>query len=206
MHGLTLRRTRPVVSEHGQPMAWQTTAHLDTDGVALCRCGQSSNKPYCDGSHTRVGFDGTETAPTDAYDDRARSYPTPGVEVRDDRSICHHAGFCGNRDTNVWAMAKGDAIEDSTVRAQMLAMIEHCPSGALTARTDDGLPIEPVLAPAIGVVDNGPLAVTGGVPVQRADGQPFETRNRVTLCRCGQSSTKPLCDGCHADAGFRDAG
>jgi len=31
-------------------------AHVDK--VALCRCGQSSNKPFCDGTHKKVGFVG----------------------------------------------------------------------------------------------------------------------------------------------------
>ncbi len=59
---------------------------------------------------------------------------------------------------------------------------------------------------AIGVVDDGPLFVTGSIPVERSDGAPFEARNRVTLCRCGGSSIKPLCDGTHASIGFTDHG
>jgi CDGSH-type Zn-finger protein len=201
--GPPLRRKRPIVSEHGEPLTWSSDAAepvVDRGPVyALCRCGGSASKPFCDGTHARAGFDGTESAPTDTYADGAKEYIGTGITVTDDRGICEHAGFCGNRLTNVWKMVR--ATEDSIVRAQVIAMIERCPSGALTF-TVDGRPIEPDLPVEIGVVDDGPLFVTGGIPVRRSDGQPFETRNRVTLCRCGGSKNKPLCDGTHREIGF----
>jgi CDGSH-type Zn-finger protein len=206
--GVPLRRTAAVHSEHGEPLTWRTTERLDAAAVvALCRCGGSARKPFCDGTHAHNGFDGTEAAPIDRYDERAKTYEGPGLVVRDDRGICEHAGFCGNRVTNVWKLVRSSATEDSVVRAQVMAMIERCPSGALTYRLageDDD--IEPEVPVAIGVVADGPLFVTGGVPVRRADGQPFERRNRVTLCRCGGSSIKPLCDGTHRSNGFQDPG
>lgn len=202
-----LRRCRAIESEHGEPMSWATTGSLDDQATyALCRCGGSANKPFCDGTHKHNGFDGTETAATNAYRERATSYSGAGLTVRDDRGICEHAGFCGNRATNVWKMVGGAAVDDSVVRAQMIAMIEHCPSGALTFALGDGDAVEPLLAKAIGVIDDGPLFVTGSVPVQRSDGQAFEARNRVTLCRCGGSANKPLCDGTHKEREFRDDG
>ena len=36
----------------------------------------------------------------------------------------------------------------------------------------------------------------------KGEGEPIETRNRVTLCRCGGSAKKPLCDGTHYENGF----
>lgn len=202
-----LVRRRQVQSEHGEPMTWQTREEVPTREVyALCRCGGSANKPFCDGTHTRNGFDGTETASTDAYADRARSMPGTGITVADDRSICEHAGFCGNKQTNVWEMVGGAGTEDSVQRMQLMAMIERCPSGALTYRLADDQPvIEPDLRREIGVVDDGPLFLTGGVRVVRSDDARSEVRNRVTLCRCGASKNKPLCDGSHREVGFRDA-
>jgi CDGSH-type Zn-finger protein len=54
------------------------------------------------------------------------------------------------------------------------------------------------------VFRDGPLWVRGGVPVIGADGQPYETRNRVLLCRCGHSRNRPFCDGTHKTVGFTD--
>ncbi|HLN18334.1 MAG TPA: CDGSH iron-sulfur domain-containing protein [Acidimicrobiales bacterium] len=203
---LPVVRRRVVESESGEPLTWQTTAELETTPVyALCRCGGSSNKPFCDSTHKKNGFDGTETAPDDAYEARQKTYVGTGLVVRDDRSICEHAGFCGNRLTNVWKLMRGDATEDSITRAQVMSMVEHCPSGALTYRLEaDGADVEPDYRPEVGVVTDGPLFVSGRVVVERADGRAFETRNRVTLCRCGGSANKPLCDGSHKENGFRD--
>lgn len=198
-----LSRRRPVVSEHGEPLTWQTTEELDPPATyALCRCGQSGRKPFCDGTHAKIGFDGTETADATGYDTRATTYSGTGITVRDDRSICEHAGFCGNRVSNVWEMVPDTA--DNQVRSQLMAMIERCPSGALTYAVGDAQ-IEQDLRPRIGVIDNGPLAVTGTITVQRGDGST-EARARMTLCRCGRSSNKPFCDGSHIAAGFQDAG
>ena len=200
--GVPITSKAPIMSEHGEPLTWKTTtadAAEIKERVALCRCGASDNKPYCDGSHARVEWDGTDNAPDGAYDERAKSYGGEGFEVFDDRPICVHAGFCGNRVTNVWKMAA--KAGDSRIRAEAMSMVERCPSGALTYAVD-GETNEPDLPSEVAVIPDGPLWVSGGIEVTRADGSTLENRNRVTLCRCGQSGSKPLCDGSHKEAGF----
>ncbi|MFT6290617.1 MAG: CDGSH-type Zn-finger protein [Ilumatobacter sp.] len=191
---------RPVESEHGEPLTWKTTRPNETKPtVALCRCGASSSKPYCDGTHAATQWDSNDNAPEGTYDNRAKSYGGDGIELFDDRPICVHAGFCGNQVTNVWKMAAKTG--DSRIRAEAMAMIERCPSGALTYAAN-GETIEPDLPTAVAVIPDGPLWVTGGIEIIRADGSTLEQRNRVTLCRCGHSASKPLCDGSHKEAGF----
>lgn len=190
----------PVVSEHGEPLTWKTGDPIETRArYALCRCGASQIKPFCDGTHARTDWDSTENSHQVDYSQRATSLGGEGIEIFDDRPTCVHAGFCGNEVTNVWKLASD--TDDSRLRAQAIAMIERCPSGALTYAID-GETIEPGLPTGIGIIADGPLWVTSGIAIELSDGDQLESRNRVTLCRCGQSASKPLCDGSHKNAGF----
>ena len=198
-----------VVSEYGEPLTWQKDGELDVEETyLLCRCGQSSNKPFCDATHAKNHFDGTETALAGSTTERqiVQGQGTR-ITVKRDFYLCAESGYCGNRITNIEAMAEHTA--DPQVRAQIMAMISHCPSGSYTFALDaESGDVEPDLPQQIAATTEiteggpiiGPLCVTGNIPIARADGQPFETRNRVTLCRCGLSGNKPLCDGTHRHA------
>ena len=197
---IPLTAKTPVMSEHGEPLTWKTSPSTETRSrYALCRCGASGNKPFCDGTHASTDWDSTERTTDETYAQRAKSYGGEGIEIFDDRPTCVHAGFCGNKVTNVWKMAAETG--DSRIRAEAIAMIERCPSGALSYAIDGDV-IEPDLPAEISVIPDGPLWVSGSIEVQRSHGEPLEKRNRVTLCRCGQSENKPLCDGSHKESGF----
>ena len=50
---------------------------------------------------------------------------------------------------------------------------------------------------------NGPLMVQGPVKLMDVDGKEYTLENDFyMLCRCGQSSNKPFCDGSHRETGF----
>jgi CDGSH-type Zn-finger protein len=56
--------------------------------------------------------------------------------------------------------------------------------------------------------DNGPLVVEGPVTIVDAEGNKFHidaNKPAVALCRCGQSSRRPFCDGTHKACGFQAA-
>jgi CDGSH-type Zn-finger protein len=195
-----LVRTAQVETEFGEPIGWEEPASIGAPAeFDLCRCGQSSRKPFCDSSHEANGFDGTEVADRRPRADRARVLEGDDVVMTDDRSLCSKAGFCTNRSTDVWEMIQ--QTFDPEVRSRLERMVDLCPSGRLDrSRTEDvELP-----EPSIGVIRDGPIWIRGGIPVEAADGTTYEVRDRVTLCRCGHSSNKPFCDGSHKVVGFRD--
>ena len=195
-----------VVSEYGEPLTWKKDKTFETpETYELCRCGHSHEKPFCDGTHNDFDFDGTETADTRSITERQLSFPGgTHIHVKFDNTLCMESGFCGTRSAGILQLLQDTG--DTDVRAHVMAMIERCPSGALTYSIEEGEPdIEPDLPQQVAVTTEitsdgpieGPLWVMGGIPIERSDRQPFETRNRVTLCHCGLSGNKPLCDGTH---------
>jgi len=200
--GVPLTRKSIVYSEWHEPMSWRKDAELGTKPFyKLCRCGESKHKPYCDNTHTKIGFDGAETASIEPTAMRQERVETDRITVIDDGSLCTKAGFCGNRVTNIWNEL--ERADDSRVRFDVIQRVERCPSGRLSYDLGAG-PVEPDLPRALAVTKDGPYWVTGGIAVTMSDGRVLETRNRVQLCRCGHSSNKPLCDGSHREAKFTD--
>lgn len=213
-------RKEVVYTEHEESLTWRKKETIETSpSYALCRCGESANKPFCDGTHARIDFDGTEQADTRPTSERQHiikgaHFDGAEIRVKSDPSLCAHAAFCVNRHGNLNQVLH--SAEDVSVRSQAIAMVERCPSGALTyeievwdddfeqTSNDDYHSVEPDLPIAIGVIRNGPLWVTGGIQIESADGQLLEVRNRVTLCRCGHSKNKPFCDGTHFKINFSD--
>jgi CDGSH-type Zn-finger protein len=202
-----LVRKTQVVSEYGEPLTWQKGETIEAgESYMLCRCGHSRNKPFCDMSHVDIDFQGTETADTRPTAERRQAYAgSTKLIVRHDDQLCAGSGFCGTRLAHI-AQLVTTTDEDTTMRSQVIAMVERCPSGSLTYSMGQDEPdIEPDLPQQIAVTTEitssgpieGPLWVTGYIPVERSDGQPFEARNRVALCSCGLSKNKPLCDGSH---------
>ena len=59
----------------------------------------------------------------------------------------------------------------------------------------------------IKVRENGPLLVTGPFTLVDHLGNQFDLtgKENVALCRCGQTRTRPFCDGSHKTCGFRAA-
>ena len=172
--------------------------------MALCRCGGSANKPFCDGSHRTNGFSGARLA--DGSADQRESYRAAGITIHDNRSICAHAGHCSNGLASVFKYKSEPWIDASGAPVEaIVATIRKCPSGALSYTLDGAEDETPHQAPSITVTRDGPYAVAGGAVLLAASWAQGASTAHYTLCRCGGSKNKPFCDGSHWSIGFKDA-
>jgi CDGSH-type Zn-finger protein len=173
-------------------------------GVALCRCGGSKNKPFCDGTHGTNGF--TDRRIADGTLDRRESYVGKRITIHDNRGVCAHAGVCTERLASVFRMQQEPWIDPDGASAEdIMETVRKCPSGALSYTVDEIEYHGEVREALVTVTDDGPFAITGGIELVGVAFGEGASREHYTLCRCGASKNKPFCDGSHWDAGFKDA-
>lgn len=202
--GLALSEQHIVTNSEGESLDYRDGKKYPAQTqYALCRCGQSGNKPFCDGTHKKVRFDGTETASREPYIDQAETLHGATVRLTDAENLCAFARFCDPKG-RIWNLV--EKTDDPEVRKIVEYEAAHCPAGRLVVwDRKTGKAIEPEFKPSLGLIEDtekqvsGPIWVRGGIPVVSSDGKIYEVRNRVTLCRCGRSSNKPFCDGSHAE-------
>lgn len=204
---IPLYKEEIVADKDGQSADWNKSKKYDlSDYVhggkyALCRCGRSKTKPFCDGAHADCEFHKEEVASRVPYSEAARVYEGEAIDLLDQVNLCAVARFCDRFD-DVWHMTikSGEAHPDYEEKAIDEAC--KCPAGRLTIRKD-GVEIEPELDMEISVIEDvpadkkGPLWVKGGITIEGADNCEYEVRNRRTLCRCGESNNMPFCDATH---------
>ena len=181
--------------------------------LALCRCGGSSIKPFCDGTHASNGF--TDDKDPHRVPDQRDTYPGQQVTIFDNRGICQHAGLCTDRLATAFRTATEPFVAPSGARMdEIVRAVRDCPSGALSLAFDgeearDLVDWHGQREQAIEITQDGPYRVTGGIGLTDASGADVpraagSSREHYALCRCGHSQNKPFCSGMHWYVEFRD--
>ena len=171
--------------------------------VALCRCGQSKKKPYCDGSHNEISF--TTEPSSDRTPDLVKVFEGNQINVHYNRLLCSHAGECEARLKAAFDTKRDPwIVPDNATPDQIRDVVQVCPSGALSW-CEPGEQAQHVIGeePGITIECNGPYQVTK-VPLASGVQSESASPDKYVLCRCGASKNKPFCDGSHFDIGWSD--
>ncbi|HKI98002.1 MAG TPA: CDGSH iron-sulfur domain-containing protein [bacterium] len=172
--------------------------------LALCRCGQSANKPFCDSTHRKIGFSDANTA-ADGSADKVDRYEGPELTILDNRYLCAHAGTCTDGLAEVFRYGTEPWIDPAGSKADRIQeAVRACPSGALAFALGGSETRDFDRDPAITIARNGPYYVVGGIDLETDAWGQGASREHYALCRCGQSKRKPFCDGSHWEVEFTD--
>ncbi len=171
--------------------------------IALCRCGGSKNKPFCDGTHMTNNFSGEKDASRTL--DRRDNYIGKKIVIHDNRGICAHSGFCTDGLPSVFRMKTKPWIDPDAAGVEaIIETIKKCPSGALSYSIENLEYRDQEREPMVTVTKDGPHAITGGIELMGQTWGEGSSKEHYTLCRCGESKNKPFCSGQHWKIKFVD--
>ncbi len=171
--------------------------------MLVCRCGGSANKPFCDGTHARIGFSGERL--NDGSNDKRDNYTGRKITIYDNRSICAHSGFCTDGLPSVFRLGEEPWINPDAAEVEaLIETIKKCPSGALSYSIDNVEFRDQDREPMVLVSRDGPHYVRGGIELKDVPRAEGASKEHYTLCRCGGSKNKPFCDGTHGYIKFKD--
>ena len=184
-----------------------TDVKPEKPAFGLCRCGQSKNKPFCDGSHTAAGFS------SDNGDAKVRNTPIQYTGQVEGKSVtvsytpvlCGHIAECQRLHKQVFDSSQKPWIQPENGNLEgILSVINACPSGALRVSVEgEDLHHMDSDEQSVSFVKNGPYVVKN-IPLDAEFNGAGASEKEYILCRCGQSKNKPFCDGTHHDVKWKD--
>ncbi len=196
------RENGPLVIKGVSSLTGEDGQSLETKPVvALCRCGLSKSKPFCDGSHKEADL---QSSGKPEGPDRIFRYEGAEVTVTFNPRLCSHAAECGRIASNIFNPKQKPWVQpDSGTVEEVKAVVAACPSGALQiAEGEDLHSLQPAGRAQVMVQRNGPYWVTG-CTIETDAGAKGVLRDKFVLCRCGMSGNKPYCDGTHRSQRWR---
>lgn len=168
----------------GEPVAVEAGKDL-----YVCRCGESQNPPFCDGSHSRTGF---VAEPPQGTKKDLHVWEGKTIRTFFNPNACMHAGYC----KPLKDLRKRELEGDTELASEIARVVQSCPSGALSFESDEVSAPERAQGPALDIIEGGELRVQHKFEIN-ATLQERQEDTRAALCRCGLSKNKPWCDGGH---------
>lgn len=199
------RENGPLLVKHLKRLTAADGREIEVKEVmALCRCGGSSNKPFCDGTHNGIGFSDTSTTEP-AGKDKTYTFEGKISLIAYNPRLCSHAAECVSRAPTAFDPARRPWVDpDAVDREKLEEVVRACPSGALMLASAGEDPVQLVAdAEGISIQKDGPYHVNG-VELDHGPTAEGGSAKKYVLCRCGLSGAKPFCDGTHRDAGWKD--
>jgi CDGSH-type Zn-finger protein/uncharacterized Fe-S cluster protein YjdI len=138
----------------------------------------------------------------------AKTYAGKDIVITYDASRCIHAAECVRGAPLAFdPTAKPWIQPDNADAATLAAVVQRCPTGALTALRTDGTALEvPDANNSAALQPNGPIYLRGRISASVGAHATLVEYTRAAICRCGASNNKPFCDGSHTKIGFTDSG